>query len=525
MSISTSANLDLPQLTTNQTDKETTVNDALGQVDSKLTGLIAIDCSTPSQAPVTSDLQSNAVVSFINVTTAYSVAMPTFVGTIKVISDDTNTDTLTLTRGATSKAMAPGDTTELYFDGTSDGMFSVGGGAPSGGTVPTGGTSGQVLTKNSSTDFDTSWTTPTGGGGGGGGAAVTGPFNDFLFVVTAIGGGATSIAELEVYETIGGSREIPDSQSDNDHTSTHDASLTQDADTSTYYQNSGSGWKWVKLHYNTAITPVQMKITGRQDMNFGENVLSVDLYGSVDDTEYVFICKLLDPATDGSAAYTATYNLPQAQSGGGGGGSGLDPYSPPTASMFTPDSNMTLADSSTNRGMVITHDWTVHDQSKCIKTLPTGSSWTVTARMKIGYSAGQFPAMGIMLHDSANNKQVWWGPQSDNGVSQVLGQYTSALAFSSNPVLANIGNGEMEWFRIVNDAGTLHFLASGTAGETFEHVWSASLTAWAPAIDNVGFIMLKSADGTYSANHTLSAIVPYYLEEPGTANYYGAAVV
>jgi hypothetical protein len=34
--------------------------------------------------------------------------------------------------------------------------------------VPTGGTTGQVLEKNSSTNYDTSWVTPSGGGGGAG---------------------------------------------------------------------------------------------------------------------------------------------------------------------------------------------------------------------------------------------------------------------------------------------------------------------------------------------------------------------
>ena len=34
--------------------------------------------------------------------------------------------------------------------------------------IPSGGTSGQVLTKDSSTDYDVSWVTPSGGGGGGG---------------------------------------------------------------------------------------------------------------------------------------------------------------------------------------------------------------------------------------------------------------------------------------------------------------------------------------------------------------------
>ena len=41
-------------------------------------------------------------------------------------------------------------------------------GGGGGGTVPTGGTTGQVLTKASNADFDTAWQTPSGGGGGGG---------------------------------------------------------------------------------------------------------------------------------------------------------------------------------------------------------------------------------------------------------------------------------------------------------------------------------------------------------------------
>lgn len=34
--------------------------------------------------------------------------------------------------------------------------------------VPAGGTAGQVLTKGSSADYNTTWTTPAAGGGGGG---------------------------------------------------------------------------------------------------------------------------------------------------------------------------------------------------------------------------------------------------------------------------------------------------------------------------------------------------------------------
>lgn len=47
---------------------------------------------------------------------------------------------------------------------------------PGGGNVPAGGTTGQILTKNSSTDFDSSWQTGSGGGGG----SPTGPASGAL---------------------------------------------------------------------------------------------------------------------------------------------------------------------------------------------------------------------------------------------------------------------------------------------------------------------------------------------------------
>lgn len=50
-----------------------------------------------------------------------------------------------------------------YYQKASGTWSIVGNITPS---LPTGGTSGQVLTKNSSTNFDASWQTPSGGGGG-----------------------------------------------------------------------------------------------------------------------------------------------------------------------------------------------------------------------------------------------------------------------------------------------------------------------------------------------------------------------
>jgi hypothetical protein len=52
--------------------------------------------------------------------------------------------------------------------------------------VPVGGTTGQVLEKNSGTDYDTIWATPTGGGGGGTGTIVIG-YDQITAAVTVTG--------------------------------------------------------------------------------------------------------------------------------------------------------------------------------------------------------------------------------------------------------------------------------------------------------------------------------------------------
>lgn len=63
-------------------------------------------------------------------------------------------------------------TEEYYekFDGTVWAELATGGGGGTG--LPPGGTTGQVLTKQSSTDQDADWETPSGGGGGSGAMSV-----------------------------------------------------------------------------------------------------------------------------------------------------------------------------------------------------------------------------------------------------------------------------------------------------------------------------------------------------------------
>lgn len=75
-------------------------------------------------------------------------------GAIVTITDETSTTTAVIKNGVDGK------------DGSQGPEGPVGPSGKDGVGVPTGGTAGQVLTKQSDVDYDTFWSTPTGGGGG-----------------------------------------------------------------------------------------------------------------------------------------------------------------------------------------------------------------------------------------------------------------------------------------------------------------------------------------------------------------------
>ena len=94
-------------------------------------------------------------------------------------------------------------TVTTYYEGSAhtsqiQTTISAGAQGPAGVGVPTGGASGDVLTKTSATDYATGWAAPAGGGGGGGiasswkgmwNAATTYAAGDLVF-----SGGSTWIA-------------------------------------------------------------------------------------------------------------------------------------------------------------------------------------------------------------------------------------------------------------------------------------------------------------------------------------------
>jgi hypothetical protein len=66
-----------------------------------------------------------------------------------------------------ARIAAKGDTGAAGTNGTNGAAGAAGATGPAGPGVAAGGTSNQVLAKNSATDYDTKWVTPSSGGGGG----------------------------------------------------------------------------------------------------------------------------------------------------------------------------------------------------------------------------------------------------------------------------------------------------------------------------------------------------------------------
>ena len=76
---------------------------------------------------------------------------------------------------------------------------------PAGQGVPTGGTTGQVLTKIDATNYNTYWATPAAGGGGGTGTYYSKPDNPGAFTMTLASAGVGSyIASAAIHDVVSG---------------------------------------------------------------------------------------------------------------------------------------------------------------------------------------------------------------------------------------------------------------------------------------------------------------------------------
>lgn len=115
----------------------------------------AFNVATPTPPVQTTSVNVNPQGTVTHSTGALTLNEPVFgngVGDIKVGTKTGNTEQVQCASGSAGGTGAP-----LLYDSSGNAVAGV-----TGQLVPSGGTTGQVLTKNSATNFDDSWLTPTG---------------------------------------------------------------------------------------------------------------------------------------------------------------------------------------------------------------------------------------------------------------------------------------------------------------------------------------------------------------------------
>ena len=129
-----SNNLQRTTVTSNQDDKETTINDSDGVIDAAVTEEFTADVSS-ANVSLTAAQYAQAIKILIDgaTTAGRTVTLPAQKGFKYVLSASGNTQTVDLVVGATTVTVTAGGQTLIYTDGTANGLeeISVGGGGGS----------------------------------------------------------------------------------------------------------------------------------------------------------------------------------------------------------------------------------------------------------------------------------------------------------------------------------------------------------------------------------------------------------
>jgi hypothetical protein len=118
-----SNNLDLDVLSSSQANKSSTIETIKGQLDAALTEGLTISVASGNAVPTNTQYLRNVRFLISGATTAgRTVTIPQKKRFAFVHADAANTQSVSLVRGATSVALAPGETAIIYTDGTADGL-------------------------------------------------------------------------------------------------------------------------------------------------------------------------------------------------------------------------------------------------------------------------------------------------------------------------------------------------------------------------------------------------------------------
>jgi hypothetical protein len=123
------------------------------------------------------------------------------------------------------------------------------------------------------------------------------------------------------------------------------------------------------------------------------------------------------------------------------------------------------------------------------KNVPSGSPWTVTAKVKTVMHNGAYVRGGLCLHNSTSKKTMIFGIFNFAGTTQLGVFYMSDLnTFSSGGYSANLppAQGLPEWFKISWDGTNYTFAASFDDGISYTTLATLAASSYFTA-DKVGF--------------------------------------
>lgn len=125
-----SNNLDLDQVAENQSAKETTINNALGQLDAAITESFAVDLSGGNVTVNAANYERHlAFVCSGAATTGRTVTLPAQ-KKLSFIDNTSTTNSIAIVIGSTSLTLNPSSAALAYSDGTTNGLIFVGGNLP-----------------------------------------------------------------------------------------------------------------------------------------------------------------------------------------------------------------------------------------------------------------------------------------------------------------------------------------------------------------------------------------------------------
>ena len=276
-----SHNLPWTDIAENMDNPETPITENFGIFDAISTSVYEANVSAGNVT--VSALQSVArVIKITGATTAGRVVtLPAEKRVLILQSVSANNQDVTIKRGTTEVVLPFGEALIAMTDGTANGLETLSFGS-SGPSLPLGGDTGQILTKQSSTDGDAAWQDPEGG--------ISSDWVYYRITALTTATGAPCVSEIRLYD--GADVEITPvavTVLDSYSPPSYDAAKAWDDNNDTFWHaaNASPG-KWIKVQVagGADVRKIEIYVKGQ---GYTQRMLNVTLEGSNDDSAWTVI--------------------------------------------------------------------------------------------------------------------------------------------------------------------------------------------------------------------------------------------